>query len=86
MTRLWGGTIIVLIIGGIIGLKRGELETLKPAWEIAILWFIMTSILNFAAFTYMPYSAADLVTHWIDTIVITALAVINIIFYYRAVK
>ena len=86
MTHLWGGTVVVLMIGGLIGLKRGELETLKPVWEVLILWFIMTLIEDFAAFTFMPYTATEVARHWVNIIIVTALAVANIILYTRAVK
>ena len=86
MTRLWGGTIFVLLIAGLIALKRGELETLKPVWEIVILWWIMTLILDIAALGYMPYTPTEVARVWINIIVLIILIVINIIFYNRAVK
>jgi len=86
LTRLWGGVIFVLLIGAIIALKRGELETLKPVWEIAILYWIMTDILNLAAFFYMPFSPLEVIRQWINTIVVAALLVINLFFYSRAAK
>jgi len=86
MTRLWGGTIVVLLISALIALKRGELETLNPIWEFVILWWIMTLILNFAALTYMPYTPTEVATAWRNIIVVIILTVVNMIFYNRAGK
>lgn len=86
MYRLWGGTIVVILISALIALKRGELETFKPIWEFVILWWIMTLILNFAAFTYMPYTPTEVARAWINIIVLILLTVVNMIFYNRAGK
>ena len=86
LTRLWGGTIVIFIIAGIISLKRADWETLKPVWEVLILWFVMIVILSFAAFAYFPFTPVGLARHVIDTIATTILTVVNIIIYYRAIK
>ena len=46
MWRLFGGTIFVLGIAGIIALKRGEWEAVKPLMEVVILWLIMVAVLD----------------------------------------
>jgi len=86
LIRVYGGTMVVLIIGGLIGLKRGELETLKPVWELIILWDIMVLILVIASFIYMPWTPTDLVRVWVGIIVMPILIVINIYFYYKQLE
>jgi len=85
-TRLIGGTILALVIGGLIALKRGELETLKPIWELVIIWFLIVVILDIAALTYMPYTPIQVARQWIAIIVLIVLLVLNIMVYNRAVK
>jgi hypothetical protein len=84
--RVIGGSILALVIGGLIGLKRAELETLKPVWELVIVWFIIVLILDIASLTYMPYTSIQIIRTWIAIIVLIVLLVLNIIAYNRAVK
>jgi len=46
MWRLFGGTIFVLGIAGVLALRRGEWETMKPLMEVVILWLIMVAVLD----------------------------------------
>jgi hypothetical protein len=86
LIRVYGGTMVVLIIGILIGLKRGELETLKPVWEVAILWFILVLILLIGSFIYMPWTPADLVRAWVGMIVIIVLIILNVYVYYKQLE
>ncbi|MFW9899639.1 MAG: hypothetical protein ACFFDO_10320 [Candidatus Thorarchaeota archaeon] len=86
LSRIYGGTMVILIIGGLIGLKRGELETLKPVWEVVILWFIMVLILAIASLTYMPWTPTDLARVWVGIIVLIILIIINVYFYYKQLE
>ncbi|MFX0186562.1 MAG: hypothetical protein ACFE8A_02380 [Candidatus Hodarchaeota archaeon] len=86
LIRVYGGTMVVLIIGLLIGLKRGELETLKPAWEVGILWFILVLILLIGSFIYMPWTPADLVRAWVGLIVIIVLIILNVYVYYKQLE
>ena len=85
-TRVIGGSILALVIGGLIVLKRGELETLKPVWELVIIWFLIVLILDIASLTYMPYTPIQAGRIWIAIIVLIILLVLNILIYNRAVK
>ena len=71
-TRVIGGTILTLTIGGIIALKRGELENVKPIWELVILWWIIVLILDIASLTYMPYTPLEAARIWIAIVVRTS--------------
>jgi len=86
LIRVYGGTMVVLIIGMLIGLKRGELETLKPVWEVGILWFILVLVLLIGSFIYMPWTPADLVRAWVGMIVLIILIAINIYVYYKQLE
>ena len=46
MWRLFGGTIFVLGIAGIVALKRGEWEAAKPLMEVVIMWLVMVAVLD----------------------------------------
>jgi hypothetical protein len=85
-TRVIGGSILALVIGGLIGLKRGELETIKPVWELVIIWFLIVLILDIASLTYMPYTPIQAGRTWIAIIVLIVLLVLNILIYNQAVK
>lgn len=82
--RVIGGTVLAFAIGGVIALKRGELEKLKPVWELVIIWWIIVLILDIASLTYMPYASMEIVRTWITIIVLIGLVVVNTILYNRA--
>jgi len=70
LMRLWGGTIILVGICGLIALKRNEWETVKLYWELVILWLLMIVILNLASFAYVPYTPTFLATNIFNVIIV----------------
>ncbi len=86
MWRLFGGTIFVLGIAGIIAPKRGEWETVKPLMEVVILWLIMVAVLDII--WVLTVSASPTYVRSITTTIILLIILIiaNIYFYQREGK
>jgi len=86
MWRLFGGTLFVLGITGIIALKRGEWETVKPLMEVVILWLIMVVVLDII--WVLSVSASPTYVRSISTTIVLLIILIiaNISFYQREGK
>ena len=86
MWRLFGGTIFVLGIAGVLALKRGKWETMKPLMEVVILWLVMVAVLDiiwvFTASASPTYVRSISTTIFLLIILIIA----NIYFYWREEK
>ena len=86
MWRLFGGTLFVLSIAGIIGLKRGEWEAVKPIMEVVILWLIMVAVLD-VVWVLSAGASPTYVRSISTTIVLLIILIIaNIYFYQREGK
>lgn len=86
MWRLFGGTIVILGIGGILALKRGEWESFKPILEIVILWWIMVLILDLVWVLSITASPTYIRSVTTNMIVLIILIVVNSYFYYKENK
>ncbi len=86
MWRLFGGTIFVLGIAGIIALKRGEWETMKPIMEVVVLWLIMVALLDIV--WVLSVNASPTYIRSISTTIILLIVLIsaNIYLYQREEK
>ena len=86
MWRLFGGTIFVLGIAGIIALKRGEWEAVKPIMEVVILWLIMVAVLDIVLL--LTVSASPTYIRSTSTTIVLLIIIIkaNIYFYQREEK
>ncbi|TFG06665.1 MAG: hypothetical protein EU539_07045 [Promethearchaeota archaeon] len=86
MWRLFGGTIFILGICGILALKRGEWEAVKPIMELVILWLMMVAVLDiiwvFSVTSSPTYVRSISTTIVILIILITA----NIILFWQEMK
>ena len=86
MWRLFGGTLFVLSIAGIIALKRGEWEAVKPIMEVVILWLIMVAVLD-VVWVLSAGASPTYVRSISTTIVLLIILIIaNIYFYQREGK
>ena len=86
MWRLFGGTLFVLSIAGIIGLKRGEWEAVKPIMEVVILWLIMVTVLD-VVWVLSANASPTYIRSISTTIVLLIILIIaNIYFYQRERK
>ena len=86
MWRLFGGTLFVLGIAGIIALKRGEWEAVKPLMEVVILWLIMVALLDIV-WVFSANASPTYIRSISTTIVLLIILIIaNIYFYQREGK
>ena len=86
MWRLFGGTLFVLSIAGIIALKRGGWEAVKPIMEVVILWLIMVAVLDIV--WVLSAGASPTYVRSISTTIVLLIILIiaNIYFYQREGK
>jgi len=84
--RLFGGSLLVLGIFGIIAVIRAEWEQVKITFEIAIFYLIMVFILNIVVFITITSSPTYFASQLIATILIITLIILNIYFYLREEK
>ena len=86
MWRLFGGTIVVFGIGGILALKKREWKNFKSIYEIILLWWIMVLILDIVWSFSITASPTYFRAIAINIIVLTILTIVNGYFYYRENK
>ena len=86
MWRLFGGTIFVLGIAGIIALKRGEWETVKPIMEVVILWLIMVAVLDIVLLLTVSASPTYIRSTSTTIVLLIIIIIANIYFYQREEK
>ena len=86
MWRLFGGTIFVLGICGIVALKRSEWETVKPLMELVILWLIMVAVLDIIWVLTVTASPTYIRSISTTIIILIVLIAINIFLYQRERK
>ncbi|MHA1257218.1 MAG: hypothetical protein ACTSPS_16630 [Promethearchaeota archaeon] len=86
MWRLFGGTIFVLGIAGILALKRGEWETMKPIMEVVVLWLIMVALLDIVWVLSVNASPTYIRSISTTIILLIVLIIANIYFYQREEK
>jgi energy-converting hydrogenase Eha subunit C len=82
MWRLFGGTVFVLGIVGVVALKRGNWESVKPLMEMVILWLTMVAILDII-FVLSVSASATYVRSISTTIVLLIILIIVNIYFYR---
>ena len=86
MWRLFGGTIFVLGIAGIIALKRGEWEAAKPLMEVVIMWLIMVALLDIVLLLTVSVSPTYMRSTSTTIVLLIILIIVNIYFYQREEK
>ena len=86
MWRLFGGTIFVLGIAGIIALKRWEWEAVKPLMEVVILWLIMVTVLDIIWVLSVSASPTYIRSITTTIILLIILIITNIYLYQREGK
>ena len=83
MWRLFGGTIFVLGIAGIIALKRGEWEAAKPLMEVVIMWLIMVAVLDIVLLLTVSVSPTYMRSTSTTIVLLIIIIIANIYFYQR---
>lgn len=86
MWRLFGGTIFILGICGIIALKRGDWEAVKPLMELVILWLIMVAVLDIIWIFSIAASPTYIRSITTTIIILIVLISANIYLYQREKK
>ena len=81
--RLWGGTLIVLAIFGVLMIKRAEWENMKIFWEFIIIWLIMIFIIDLVTLFAISRSATNISSQLVDIILVGILIVVDIYFYMQ---
>ena len=81
--RLWGGTLLVLVIFGILMIKRAAWEKIKIFWEFVIIWLIMIFLIDIVALFAIPRSAVNISSQLVDIILIGILIIVDIYFYIQ---
>lgn len=84
--RLFGGVLIAIGIITLLGLKKGDWDSMKLFVLYAIIFLIITGLINVTSTIYITRSATNLIFHWLDNVVIIAFAVIDAFFYMREEK
>jgi predicted membrane-bound spermidine synthase len=84
--RLFGGAILSLGIGAILSLIIKEWEKIKLFVLVTIIFLIITAIGNISSALYLTRSPTNLVFHWLDTIIIIILIVLNGFFFIKESK
>ena len=81
--RLWGGTLLILVIFGVLMIKRAEWENMKIFWEFIIIWLIMIFIIDLVTLFAISRSATNISSQLVDIILVGVLIVVDIYFYMQ---
>ena len=73
-------------IGAILSLIIKEWEKIKLFVLVTIIFLIITAIGNISSALYLTRSPTNLVFHWLDTIIIIILIVLNGFFFIKESK
>ncbi|MFX0046708.1 MAG: hypothetical protein ACFE8G_00935 [Candidatus Hermodarchaeota archaeon] len=84
--RLFGGALIAIGITILLGIIKDDWDKIKILFHFAVVLLIIFAVVNITSNIYLTRSATNLIFHWLDTIVIILLLVINIFFYLREEK
>lgn len=84
--RLWGGTLIVLVIFGVVMIKVAEWENIKVFWGFVIIWIIMILIIDLATLFTISRSATNIASLLVDIVILIVLAITDIYFYMQEEK
>ncbi len=83
MWRLFGGTIFILGVCGVVALKRNEWEAVKPLMEVVILWLIMVAILDIIWVLSVAASPTYIRSISTTIVILIVLIAVNIFLYQR---
>ena len=84
--RLFGGALFAMGFPILLSIKNGDWVYIKLYFQFAIIFLIITALVNLTSIIYVTRSATNLVFHWLDNIVIILLIVFNTFFYLREEK
>ena len=84
--RLFGGALTAIGITFLLGLLNGEWNNIKILFQLAIIFLIITAVVNLTSFLYLSRSTTNQIFHLFDNIVTILLLILNILFYLREEK
>ena len=84
--RLFGGVLIGIGVVAILAILNGDWDNIKMFLLYAIIFLLITGIVNLSSAAYATRSATNIVYHWIDNSVIIVFFVLNLLIYMREEK
>ncbi len=84
--RLFGGAILTIGIVAIYAFIKKEWNDIKSFVFYVLVFLIVIGIINITSAIYVTRSMTNLGFHWLDTILIILLAILNGFFYMRENK
>ena len=84
--RLFGGALVAVGIGILLGIIKGDWDKIKLLFQFAFVFLIIIALVNLTSNIYVARSATNLIFHWLDTIVVILLLIFNAFFYFREEK
>ena len=86
MWQIFGGTLLILGIFGLIALKKNEWEYFKILVEFVILWDTMVLIINIVGLFTIPSSAVNIANALVAIILLIVLIILWIYSYFQEEK
>ena len=86
MWQIFGGTLVLLGIFGLIALKKDEWEYFKILVEFVILWDTMVLIINIIGLFTIPSSTVNMANALIAIVLLIVLIILWIYFYIQEGK
>jgi len=81
--RLFGGTLLVLGLASLLAYFKKEWEEIKLFFELALMWLLMVTIINFFELTMISLPVIALTNTIVDTILVAILLILGISCYMK---
>jgi hypothetical protein len=81
--RLFGGTLLVLGLASLLAYFKKEWEEIKLFFELAMMWLLMVTIINFFELTMISLPVIALTNTIVDTILVAILLILGIYCYMK---
>ncbi|MBY9014162.1 MAG: hypothetical protein KGD68_00580 [Candidatus Lokiarchaeota archaeon] len=76
--RLFGGTLLVLGLASLLAYFKKEWEEIKLFFELAVMWLLMVTIINFFELTMLSLPVIALANTIVDTILVAIYLILGI--------
>ncbi|HUW90935.1 MAG TPA: hypothetical protein VMV43_10540 [Candidatus Nanopelagicaceae bacterium] len=76
--RLFGGTLLVLGLASLLAYFKKEWEQIKLFFELALMWLLMVTIINFFELTMLSLPVIALANTIVDTILVAIYLILGI--------
>ncbi len=81
--RLFGGTLLILGLASLLAYFKKEWEEIKLFFELALMWLLMVTIINFFELTMISLPVIALTSTIVDTILVAILLILGIYCYMK---